>query len=157
MITIQINKKFADKISTAYLEEIASQIFTFLNIETQSDLSILVGTDAALKKLNTLYRGINQPTDVLSFESDEINPETGFAALGDIAISFPTAERQAAEAGHPVTNEVALLLVHAILHLTGYDHNSKKEKQEMWAEQQSVLDHLGIKINRISGDEEFHD
>ena len=157
MITIQINKKFVEKISISFLEEIASQIFTFLDIETQSDLSILVDTDAALKKLNNLYRGINQPTDVLSFESDEINPETGFASLGDIAISFPTAERQAAEAGHPVINEVVLLLVHAILHLTGYDHNSKEEKKEMWAEQQSVLDHLGIKINRISGDEEFHD
>jgi probable rRNA maturation factor len=93
----------------------------------------------------------------LSFESDEINPETGFTSLGDIAISFQTAEKQAFEAGHPVTNEVTLLIVHAILHLTGYDHNTKEEKQEMWAEQQSVLEHLGIKINRISGDEEFHD
>jgi len=157
MITLQINKKFSDLISSTYLEEIAANIFTFLEIEPQSDLSILIENDAALKKLNNLYRGINQPTDVLSFDSDEINPETGFSSLGDIAISFPTAEKQANEANHPVTNEVILLLVHAILHLTGYDHNTKEEKQEMWAEQQSVLDHLGIKINRISGDEEFHD
>lgn len=157
MITLQINKKFTDQISSTYLEEIAAKIFTFLEIEPESDLSILVENDATLKKLNRLYRGIDRPTDVLSFDSDEINPETGFTALGDIAISFPTAEKQAAEANHPVTNEVILLLVHAILHLTGYDHNTKEEKQEMWAEQQAVLDHLGIKINRISGDEEFHD
>jgi len=157
MITIQINKKYEEKILSALLEEISLKIFSQLEIEPQSDLSILIDTDAVLKKLNRLYRGFDQPTDVLSFESNEINPETGNSCLGDIAISFPTAERQATEAMHPVENEIILLLVHAILHLTGYDHNTKEEKQQMWAEQQSVLDNLGIKINRISGDEEFHD
>lgn len=157
MITIQINKKFQGQISSSRLEELSKQIFSFLEIDPESDLSILIDTDAVLKKLNNLYRGINNPTDVLSFESDEINPETGNISIGDIAISFPTAERQALEANHPVENEIVLLLVHAILHLTGYDHTTKEEKQEMWAEQQAVLDHLGIKINRISGDEEFHD
>lgn len=157
MITIQINKKFSDKISSELLEENTLIIFTQLEINPQTDLSILIDTDAVLKKLNRLYRGFDQPTDVLSFESNEINPETGASSLGDIAISFPTAEKQAAEAGHPVENEIILLLVHAILHLTGFDHNTKEEKQQMWAEQQSVLDHLKIKINRISGDEDFHD
>ncbi|MBA4383883.1 MAG: rRNA maturation RNase YbeY [Anaerolinea sp.] len=157
MITIQINKKFAEKISTQLLEETAKKIFSHMEIEPQTDLSILIETDSILKKYNRLYRGFDQPTDVLSFESNEINPETGASCLGDIAISFPTAERQAAEAGHPVENEIILLLVHAVLHLTGYDHNTKEEKQQMWAEQQSVLEYLGIKINRISGDEEFHD
>ena len=157
MITIQIKKKYSDQISSTFLEDITAKAFAFLQIEPHSDISILIENDAALTKLNRLYRGINKPTDVLSFESDEINPETGFISLGDIAISFQTAERQAIEANHPVANEVVLLLVHAILHLTGYDHNTQEEKQEMWAEQQAVLDHLGIKINRISGDEEFHD
>lgn len=157
MITIQINKKFKENISSNILEEISQKIFSFLEIEPQSDLSILIDTDSVLKRLNRLYRGYDQPTDVLSFESDEINPETGTRFLGDVAISFPTAERQAAEAKHPVENEIILLLVHAVLHLTGYDHNTKEEKQQMWAEQQSVLEYLGIKINRISGDEEFHD
>lgn len=157
MITIQIQKKFEDHVSAESLEEISKNIFSFLEIDSQSDLSILIDSDSTLKKLNRQYRGFDQPTDVLSFESDDINPETGFVTLGDIAISYQTAEKQAAEAGHPVANEIALLLVHAILHLIGYDHNTKEEKQEMWAEQQSVLEHLGIKINRISGDEEFHD
>ena len=157
MITIQINKKFKDQLSSSHLEEIAEKIFSYLKIEPLSDLSILIETDSVLKKLNNLYRGINLPTDVLSFESNEINPETGFSSLGDIAISFPSAERQALEAEHPVENEVILLLVHAILHLSGYDHNTKEEKQEMWSEQQAILDSIGIKINRISGDEDFHD
>lgn len=157
MITIQINKKFREQISVVFLEDISQKILNFLEIEPDTDISLIIDTDAVLKKLNNLYRGINQPTDVLSFESDEINPETGNRSLGDIAISFPTAEKQALEAQHPVENEIVLLLVHAVLHLTGYDHTTKEEKQEMWAEQLAVLNHLGIKINRISGDEEFHD
>jgi probable rRNA maturation factor len=157
MIAIQLNKKFENNLSISLLEEITQKIFSYLEIEPQSDLSILIDTDAVLKKLNKLYRGINQPTDVLSFESDEINPETGFSTLGDIAISYPTAQKQALEANHPVENEVILLLIHAILHLSGYDHSTKEEKEEMWSEQQAVLDHIGIKINRIAGDEEFHD
>ncbi|MDO9122153.1 MAG: rRNA maturation RNase YbeY [Anaerolineaceae bacterium] len=157
MIAIQLNKKFENNLSISLLEEITQKIFSYLEIEPQSDLSILIDTDAVLKKLNKLYRGINQPTDVLSFESDEINPETGFSTLGDIAISYPTAQKQALEANHPVENEVILLLIHAILHLSGYDHSTKEEKEEMWSKQQAVLDHIGIKINRIAGDEEFHD
>lgn len=157
MIAIQINKKYQSLISSDFLEDKTINIFSHLEIDPQSDLSILIDSDAVLKKLNNLYRGFNQPTDVLSFDSDEINPETGFASLGDIAISFQTAEKQAIEANHPVENEIILLLVHAILHLTGYDHNTKEEKQQMWDKQQTVLDVLGIKINRISGDEEFHD
>jgi len=157
MIAIQLNKKFENNLSISLLEDITQKIFSYLEIEPQSDLSILIDTDAVLKKLNKLYRGINQPTDVLSFESDEINPETGFSTLGDIAISYPTAQKQALEANHPVENEVILLLIHAILHLSGYDHSTKEEKEEMWSEQQAVLDHIGIKINRIAGDEEFHD
>jgi probable rRNA maturation factor len=157
MISIHIGKKFETLISSQFLEEITKNICSFLKINPNSDLSILIDSDLSLKKLNNQYRGINQPTDVLSFESDEINPETGFVSLGDIAISFPAAERQAAEANHPVENELVLLLVHAILHLTGYDHTTKEEKYEMWVVQQAVLDHVGIKINRISGDDAFHD
>jgi probable rRNA maturation factor len=117
----------------------------------------MIGSDSFLQKLNLHYLGYNQPTDVLSFESHEINPETGSLTLGDIALSYPAAEKQALKAGHPVENEIILLLVHGILHLSGYDHRSKSEKQEMWQKQQSILDTLGVKINRISGDEEFHD
>lgn len=133
------------------------QILELTENDQENDLSILIDSDLALQKLNKLYLGYDQPTDVLSFESNEVNPETGRISLGDIAISFPTAEKQALEAGHPVVNEIILLLIHGILHLSGYDHNTKTEKKEMWQKQQNILDKLGIKINRISGDEEFHD
>ena len=157
MILIDIRKPYQEHISIQFVENIAINIFKYLGIGPLTDLSILIGSDQAIRKLNKDYRGIDRTTDVLSFESGEENPDTGVISLGDIAISFPTAKKQAVLAGHPVENEVALLLVHAILHLLGYDHDSTKEKSIMWKKQQSLLDSLGVKINRISGDNEFHD
>jgi probable rRNA maturation factor len=157
MITLEIKAKYKKNIPANLLDDYARQILKQLNNDQETDLSILLDSDSALRKLNKLYLGFDQPTDVLSFESNEINPETGRVALGDIAISYPTAEKQAFEAGHPVENEIILLLTHGILHLSGFDHNTKTEKQEMWQKQQAILDTLGITINRISGDEEFHD
>lgn len=157
MILIEIRKPYQEHLAIQFIEEMVINIFKYLGIGPLTDLSILIGSDLTLRNLNRDYRGIDRTTDVLSFESGEENPETGIISLGDIAISFPTAKKQAVVAGHPVENEVALLLVHAILHLQGYDHNSTKEKSIMWKKQQSLLDSLGVKINRISGDDEFHD
>lgn len=157
MITVEIQKPYQERISNQIIEEMVANILKNIGFEPHTDLSILIGSDLTLRKLNREYRGVDRPTDVLSFESGEENPETGSISLGDIAVSFPTAKKQAVSAGHPVENEIALLLVHAILHLHGYDHDSKNAKSTMWMKQQSLLDSLGIKINRISGDDEFHD
>lgn len=157
MIDFTINKEYRNKISTFFFEEKILEIFNFLKIDPHSDLSVFFGSDYQLKKLNKQYRGINEPTDVLSFDSFGVNPDSGFKHLGDIAISLQTAEKQAKEAGHPVENELILLLVHSILHLIGFDHNNKIEKEVMWKKQCEILEHLEIEIYRISGDENFHD
>ncbi len=101
--------------------------------------------DAVLQKLNHQYMGIDAPTDVLSFPVPFENPDTGNIYLGDILISFPTAVRQSKSAGHPTEEEIALLLVHGILHLLGYDHTTNEEKESMWALQESILTNLKIK------------
>jgi probable rRNA maturation factor len=157
MITIEIKQPYKKSIVKASVKKIASTILFLVLQDSESDLSILITSDSTLQRLNKEYLGYDQPTDVLSFESKEIDPETGKISLGDIAISYPAAERQAIEAGHSVENEILMLLVHGILHLSGFDHKSKDEKFEMWNKQQAILNQLGIKINRISGDEEFHD
>ncbi len=59
--------------------------------------------------------------------------------LGDVVISFPTAERQAAAVGHSVAEELCLLTVHGVLHLLGYDHASPEEEADMWARQSQIL------------------
>ena len=157
MISIDVEKTFSKSVSMRSLEKFAAEIMRISGIDQQTDLSILIGSDETLQQLNAQYLGYDQPTDVLSFGSNEVDPETGRTILGDIAISYPAAEHQANEAKHSVQNEMVLLLTHAILHLSGFDHRTKEEKQQMWQKQQLILDKLDIKINRVSGDEEFHD
>lgn len=157
MIALEIQKKFAGQVSEGTISKYIHDILAQLEINDQTDMSVFIGSDARLKNLNRQFRGFDVTTDVLSFESEEIDPDTGHRYLGDIAISVQAAERQSLEAGHPLENEIALLITHAILHLIGYDHNTPAEKKSMWKKQQSVLDALNVKINRISGDENFHD
>jgi probable rRNA maturation factor len=112
-----------------------------------AEVTLVIANDDLLHQLNRDYRGIDAPTDVLSFGAqDETGGEDVFVTapealnyLGDVIISFPTAERQAAAVGHSVADELSLLTVHGVLHLLGYDHASPEEEADMWARQAQVL------------------
>ena len=107
-----------------------------------------------IRELNRNFRQVDSVTDVLSFESDgEIDPETGTEYLGDIVICLEQAAKQAEQSGHSVENEVALLEIHGLLHLLGYDHMDDAEKDEMWHYQDLYLDKCGIKLNRRPGED----
>ena len=112
------------------------------------ELTLLLTDDDQLQVLNNDYRGINKPTDVLSFEAGETMPgmKDDDAYLGDIVISMPTAKRQAKEGGHSLKAELQLLTVHGTLHLLGYDHEEPGEKDHMWGVQASILAQLGAEI-----------
>ncbi len=108
---------------------------------TNAELSILIVNDSRMRGLNLMYRGKDRTTDVLAFSMKEgkysgINPDI----LGDIVISASTAKRQAEEKGHGLYDEIALLLIHGILHLTGYDHErGKKEELRMRKKERELL------------------
>ena len=90
-------------------------------------------TEDSIRDLNKTYRDTDSVTDVLSFESDgEIDPETGKEYLGDIVVCLEQAKRQAEQSGHSVQNEIALLEIHGLLHLLGYDHMDEEQHTEMW-------------------------
>lgn len=153
MISVLIDETLKVQDYTSLFVNISQQVFTYLEFHEEVDLSINLMNDAAIQALNRQYRQLDRPTDVLSFESDEMDPETGIRYLGDIAISYNRAHAQAEEAGHPVENELQLLIIHGILHLVGFDHDSLEAKKTMWTKQAQILDHLKIKLNKISGDE----
>ena len=117
------------------------------------DLTIVLTDDRQLHELNRDFLGVDAPTDVLSFPSSELDPETGAAYLGDILISIPRATQQAQAAGHPVEAEAQLLVVHGVLHLLGYDHSNAEEKAQMWEEQAKVLERLGLGRIKITDTE----
>lgn len=107
-----------------------------------------------IQELNKNFRGVDSVTDVLSFESGgEVDPETGLEYLGDIIICLSQAEKQAAQSGHSLENEIALLEIHGLLHLLGYDHMEEDEKTEMWKYQDHYLEKCGIKLNRRPGED----
>ena len=107
-------------------------------------LTILLSDDDNVRQLNRHYRGEDWATDVLSFPAGEPQPGDAAGYLGDIAISFDQAERQAAAKSHPTVAELQLLAVHGVLHLLGYDHLDAETKAAMWAEQAAVLRQLGL-------------
>jgi len=112
------------------------------------DLSIVIEDNAALKKLNNQYLGIDSPTDVLSFALQEKDPETGRMYLGDVIISLEKALEQSDNAGHSLDAELQLLTVHGILHLLGHDHAEDSEKAKMWSAQHEILDELKVELKK---------
>lgn len=110
------------------------------------ELSVVLCDDAFILPLNRDWRGKDAPTDVLSFaqQEGEGGPQDS-VVLGDLVISVETAARQAQALGHPLDAEVAVLLVHGLLHLLGFDHEGDPaEAAEMKAEERRVLDALHL-------------
>ncbi len=110
------------------------------------DITISVVDDAAIHAMNREYRGVDRPTDVLSFPAAEGGafPAIPDAFLGDIAISLPRAEAQAEEYGHPLLRELSFLAVHGTLHLLGYDHMTDEDRARMFARQNEILEKMRI-------------
>ena len=114
-----------------------------------AEVSVTLTDDAHIHVLNRVYRGVDRPTDVLSFaltesEEPEIVGGEGHEVLGDLVISLERMQAQAEEYGHSPLRELSFLTVHGMLHLLGYDHMEEAERIEMEAEQRHVMEELGI-------------
>lgn len=108
-------------------------------------VAVLVTDDAGIQRLNRDYRGVDRPTDVLSFPSAEgVSVPADGDFLGDIAISLERAKEQAAEYGHTLKRELSFLAVHGTLHLLGYDHMDDAARGEMFSIQEKILNKMGI-------------
>ena len=116
-------------------------------------LSIKLTDDETMREFHAQYLGEEKTTDVLSFPLGEIDPETGRPYYGDILISLPQAQRQADAAGHSLQAELALLVVHGVLHLLGHDHADSEAESAMWQKQDEALRELGIEIETTYQDE----
>jgi probable rRNA maturation factor len=121
------------------------------------EANLTFADDAHIRQLNRDYRGIDAPTDVLSFSQLEGEPlasaPTGAVQAGDVIISLDTARRQAAELGHALDYELALLAAHGGLHLLGYDHQADEDAALMNALTREALSGLDL----ISVDDRLSD
>jgi len=150
------------------LEELLAIAGELEGVET-GDVSVTIVDDEAIRELNAQYRGLDKPTDVLSFsmletageetpihygdEADETDADEGEEGelvelpdepIGDIVISAATAKRQAEEYGHSLERELAFLFVHGFLHLIGYDHQDEAAEAAMTEKQERVLGRAGL-------------
>ncbi|MEW6182892.1 MAG: rRNA maturation RNase YbeY [Bacillota bacterium] len=112
----------------------------------EAELGVTFLDDAEVHELNRKYRGMDQPTDVLSFSMGEEEPQedgTTVLLLGDVVISIETASRQAADSGRDLAMEVAQLVIHGTLHILGYDHQTDEEEALMRAREEEMLSRIG--------------
>ncbi|WP_347490594.1 rRNA maturation RNase YbeY [Desulfoscipio sp. XC116] len=112
-----------------------------------AEVSIVFVDDDYIAGLNRQYRGIDGPTDVLSFamlEGPAMPGDEDEPMLGDVVISLEAARRQAGEYGHGFAREVAYLTVHGVLHLLGYDHEIQSDKQSMRTQEENILTQAGL-------------
>ena len=154
-IDVQVFSAYAGRVSKSWLRMVASQALVSEGRGESSGVSLVIADDETLRGLNLEYRGLDEATDVLAFSLDEADgdhPDGAFpdtpdeaAHMGEIVISYPQAKRQAREAKKPLKAELALLVVHGVLHLLGYDHAEPREEKVMWAKQDRVLANVPLK------------
>lgn len=148
-IDIQIEKRFQDYLEPDWLKQVVEQCLTIQNISSAVELSLLVTDDETIQKLNQTYRGVDEVTDVLSFALMErkpdddsppfVMPPDGILRLGEVIISYPQTVRQAEENQQKVEKELALLIIHGVLHLLGYEHDEPVREQEMRELEERIL------------------
>lgn len=142
-VTLQIDPLYEPDIISPRLIAVVESTLHACDI-VDAELTLVITSDETVYELNRQYRHIDAPTDVLSFEAapdadDFVLPEGILTYIGDVIISFPTAARQAAVAGHTAFEEVLLLAIHGTLHLLHFDHLTPGEKIEMWQKQAQIL------------------
>lgn len=135
----------------------AERIAALLGLGPSDHWGLSFTDEAEIQALNLEHRGIDAPTDVLSFALDEgfdmpLPPEALAELgheLGDVVISVPVARRQAEARGHSLEAELALLTIHGLLHLLGEDHDTPERKATMWARQGAALAALGLEVREL--------
>jgi len=148
MIYVQIadslsSDEFPEQIDTAHLEQAAIETIRTVDENLEASVTLVITGDSQMARLNSQFRGIESTTDVLSFPSGDNNPDSEKIYLGDVIISYPRAVEQAKIGGHSIESELLLLVVHGMLHLLGYDHADKVEKESMWAVKARILSSVG--------------
>ena len=140
----------------AFVRKVIRTALAAEGVDFPCEVDVLLTNDARIHELNREQRGIDQPTDVLSFpafdlrpgalpEPADADPGSGLVPLGDMVVSLERAAAQAKEYGHSNRRELAYLTVHSVLHLLGYDHlDEGPQKAQMRAKEEEILEKLDV-------------
>lgn len=147
---IQDDRQNTEKLAFGIRRAVRKALRTAIKYENvcfPCEISVTYTDSVNIHRLNKEYRGVDRPTDVLSFPLLDVLPERSdtTVALGDIVISTEQAKKQAEEYGHSLKREVCFLAVHSVLHLLGYDHETSEEDEKvMFSKQREILEIAGI-------------
>ncbi|SFP20850.1 rRNA maturation RNase YbeY [Salibacterium halotolerans] len=130
------------------LMDVLKQAASAEGVPEQAELSVTLTDNETIQEINSQYRGLDKPTDVISFalnegEQDHLQADMP-ELLGDIVISLEKAEEQADTYGHSLKREMAFLAVHGLLHLLGYTHDEPEQERKMFSRQESILSDYGL-------------
>jgi probable rRNA maturation factor len=146
-MTIEVSNESGLDVSEEELISVARFVIRRMDVNPSAELSMVLLDTNAMADLQMRWMDLPGPTDVMSFPMDELEPggrpdapEPGPSMLGDIVLCPQFAADQAAAAGHSLGQELALLTVHGVLHLLGYDHAEPDEEKEMFDLQRKLLE-----------------
>lgn len=154
-IDVLIDEGLETDFEVGWLEKVAEQVLVAETVSQNAELGLVITGQERIQQLNRDYLGEDEPTDVLAFAMlppAEGRPEVpafvvppdGAVHLGEVIISHPQAVMQAEEHCHPVKKEMAILIVHGVLHLLGYDHAEPEQERRMRDREVEILSHVEI-------------
>jgi len=146
-IEILVEDEFRGEVAKGPIKEIVRNVLKIEGVAPPYEVSLVFTDSATVRHLNRDYRRVDEYTDVLAFrmlpaKGDEPSfalPPDGVTRLGEVIISYPQALVQAKEQGHPPERELALLVIHGLLHLLGYDHEVPEEEKKMRDREEQLL------------------
>lgn len=155
-INVIIDGSFEECPSADWLRGIAEQVLMTLSVGADTELGLMITSQEKVQELNRRYRGEDRATDVLAFymksAEDEtspfVAPPDGILHLGEVVISHTQAVTQATEHRHSVERELAVLIIHGVLHLLGHDHQRVAQKREMSVKERAILNQIMLEQER---------
>jgi probable rRNA maturation factor len=146
-VSIEVANESGVAVDESALASVAQHVLAAMQVNPAAELSVMVVTTEVMTELHERWMDEPGPTDVMAFPMDELvdesrrpdAPEIGPALLGDVVLCPAFAAAQARKAGHGLADELALLTVHGVLHLLGYDHAEPEQEREMFSLQNALL------------------
>jgi probable rRNA maturation factor len=147
-IEVSVEEEFRELVDERWVGRMAQTVLKAEGVAPPYEVSLVFTDSETVQQLNRDYRGVDEPTDVLAFymlpqkgaDSSFALPPDGVTRLGEVIISYPQAAEQAKEQGHSPERELALLVIHGILHLLGYDHEEPEEERKMRERERELLE-----------------
>ena len=147
-IEVSVEEEFRGLVDEDWARKIAQKVLKAEGVTSPYEVSLVFTDSETVQRLNRDYRGVDEPTDVLAFymlpqkeaDSSFVLPPDGVLRLGEVIISYPQAVKQAKEQGHSIDRELALLIIHGMLHLLGDDHGKPEEESRMRAREKELLE-----------------